>query len=274
MDAQAVLILEAWMKLLIGNVQHDIKVAACYSVPRLGFQDNATTAYDAFAPHGVKMHKGTGAFWDQTMSALLTEVSSVESGNDFLVTVDYDSVFEPECFTRLMSAMLVSGVDAIAPLQVKRNDKMLMFKPLEAELENAHSVPGVPHAHRVTLPTSWFDAPSQPVATAHFGLTIFRCSSLRKMPKPWFVGLPGKDGDWGDDRVDADINFWHMFRQAGFVIAICPQVAIGHAELVFTWPDQRLEGIYQYPCDYWADGGRPPEAWGSKDHGKKSEENK
>ena len=263
------------MKLLIGNVQHEIKVAACYSVPRLGFQDNATTAYDAFAPHGVTMHKGTGAFWDQTMSSIMTTASSVESGNDFLVTVDYDSVFEPECFTRLMTAMLVSGVDAIAPLQTKRNDQMIMFKPLEEEFEKSKTVPGVPNAHRITLPTTWFDSPAQPVASAHFGLTIFRCSSLRKMPKPWFVGIPGPDGDWLEGHLDADINYWSMFRKAGLVVAICPQVAIGHAELVITWPSQRLvDGIFQYPVDYWATVGRHPEAWGSKEHGKKSEESK
>jgi hypothetical protein len=123
----------------------------------------------------------------------------------------------------------------------------------------------------VTLPAEWWEKPAQLADTAHFGLTVIRTSALRRTPKPWFVGIPNEKGDWGDGRRDPDIGFWHRFREAGNTVAVCPQVAIGHAELVITWPDQRLGAIHQYPTHYWEAGGRrPPEAWGSDDHAEKS----
>jgi hypothetical protein len=79
---------------------------------------------------------------------------------DWVLTVDYDSVFEPEAVSRLLTAALVSGYDAIAPLQVKRDDGVPMFTPEG-------------HGHKigmVQLPTSWFEAVVQPVDSAHFGL--------------------------------------------------------------------------------------------------------
>lgn len=250
------------MRVLVGNVEHDVQVAACMSCPRLSFTDNYFCAFSTFAPHGIHVTKGTGAFWDQTMSRILTDLSKEETGNQFVVTMDYDSVFEPDCLTRLLAAMLISGVDAIAPLQMKRDDKMLMFTPAGL---------GGKGSQEVTLPAEWWEKPAQPVDTAHFGLTILRTAALRRMKKPWFLGVPNEDGDWGENRQDPDIFFWDKWKKSGNTVAVCPQVAIGHAELVITWPDQRLKAIYQYPTHFWNSGGnRPPEAWGSQDHADKS----
>jgi hypothetical protein len=92
---------------------------------------------------------------------------------DWILTVDYDSVFEAEAVTRLMTAALVSGYDAVAPLQTKRDDGVPMFTPEG-------------HGHKiglVELPNTWFEAVIQPVETAHFGLTLIRSSALKK-PQP------------------------------------------------------------------------------------------
>lgn len=250
------------MRVVVGNVEHDVKVAACMSVPRLGFMDMYFSAFSALSPLGIPITKGTGAFWDQVMSRILKDLSAEEAGNTFVLTLDYDSVFEIDCVTRLISAMLISGVDAIAPLQMKRDDKMLMFTPEGM---------GNDGPKEVTLPHEWWEKPAQPVDTAHFGLTFLRCSALRRMPKPWFIGVPNADGEWGDNRVDPDIGFWKRWKECGNTLAVCPQVSIGHAELVITWPDQKLKAIHQYPTHYWNSGGkRPPEAWGSDEHAKRS----
>jgi hypothetical protein len=197
------------------------------------------------------------------MQRILTDLSDPKEGNEFILTLDYDSVMEPHCVTRLMASMLISGVDAIAPLQMKRDDRTLMFTP--AGLANDDG------PVTISLPAEWWESPAQPVDTAHFGCTLIRTAALRRTPKPWFHGVPNADGEWGDGRRDADIAFWHSFRAAGNSVAVCPQVAIGHAELVITWPDQRLKAIYQYPTHYWEAGGkRPPEAWGSEAHAEKS----
>jgi hypothetical protein len=251
------------MRVLVGNVEHDVKVAAAMSMPRLSFTDNYFCTYSAFSDHGVNITKGTGAFWDQAMTRILGDLSREEEGNQFIFTADYDSVYEPDCVTRLMAAMLISGVDALAPLQMKRDDQMLMFTP--AGMGNDAG------KKEVSLAAEWWESPAQPVDTAHFGLTVIRSSALRRMPKPWFLGVPGGDGDWGDDRVDPDIFFWRKWRECGNTVAVCPQVAIGHAELVITWPNQRLKAIHQYPVHYWNAGGkRPPEAWGSEAHAERS----
>jgi hypothetical protein len=269
MDAQAVSIFtkRLGMRLVVGNVEHDVKIAGIISVPRLGFMDNYYCSIQAFTQHGIPLVKGTGAFWDQTMSRLLTEASKEESENTFVVTMDYDSVFEPECISRLVSAALVSGYDAVAPLQCKRDDQKLMFTPTGMGGQSGE----------ITLPAEWWEKPVQPADSAHFGLTVIRCDALRRMPKPWFLGVPNEDGGWEDlpetktPRVDPDIYFWRKWKECGNTLAISPQVSIGHCELVITWPDQRLKAIHQYPTHYWNDGGRrPPEAWGSPEHAEKS----
>jgi len=250
------------MRVDVGGAVQDVQVAACYSVPRLGFQDNFFTAFSALAPHNVRIVKGTGAFWDQTMNRVLTDLSDEKTGNQFVLCIDYDSVFEPDCVTRLLSAMLVSGYDALAPLQVKRDDKTLLFTPKGISTKGPCDV---------TLPSEWWSKPAQEVDTAHFGMTFLRCSALRRMPKPWFMGVPGEDGDWGDGRTDPDIFFWKKWRECGNTVGVSPQVSIGHAELVITWPDRQLKPTYQYPAHYWNAGGRrPPEAWGSPEHAESS----
>lgn len=250
------------MRVQVGNVEHDVRVAACMSVPRLGFMDNFFCAHAALSPHGIQLIKGTGAFWDQTLSNILTQVCEDPQDFQYIVTLDYDSVFEPDCLTRLMAAMMVTGYDAIAPLQTKRDDKTLMFTPV------GFSGSG---KTEITLPNEWWEKPAQPAESLHFGLTILRVDALRRMKKPWLMGVPGDNDDWGDGRVDADIYFWNKWQEVGNTMAICPQVAIGHAELVITWPNQQLKAIHQYPTHYWNDGGcRPPEAWGSREHAEKS----
>jgi hypothetical protein len=223
--------------------------------------DNYYCSVQAFTQFGIPMSKGTGAFWDQTMNRILTEQCKEEHDNTFVITMDYDSVFEPDCVSRLIAAACISGYDAVAPLQTKRDDQKLMFTP-----------PGLAGTDgKVTLDNEWFEKLVQPIDTAHFGLTVIRCSALRRVPKPWFLGVPGDDGDWGEGRVDPDIYFWKKFRESGNTLGLCPQVAIGHAELVITWPDQRLKTVQQYPTHFWNNGGRrPPEAWGSEDHLRKS----
>jgi hypothetical protein len=189
------------MKVRIGNVEHDVNVEAAFSVPRLTFSDNMFCVSQALLPLGMRPTKFTGAFWDQCLDRVLLDMID---RTDWILTVDYDSVFEAEAVTRLMTAALVSGYDAVAPLQTKRDDGVPMFTPEG-------------HGHKiglVELPNTWFEAVIQPVETAHFGLTLIRSSALKKTTAPWFLGTPKADGHWGDaadgedHRIDPDIHFW------------------------------------------------------------------
>ena len=186
---------------------------------------------------------------------------------DWILTVDYDSVFEADTIQRLMTAAMVSGYDAVAPLQTKRDEGIPMFTP-----EGHDGSIG-----QVQLPNTWFEAIVQPVETMHFGCTLIRTEALKNTPAPWFLGQTRPDGHWGDappgepTRVDPDISFWRAFKAAGHSMGIAPQVAIGHAELKITWAGRDLKPIYQTPSSYWNAGGRrPAEAWGSIEHGEAS----
>lgn len=251
------------MKVRVGNIEHDLSVEAAFSVPRLGFQDTFFCVMQSLLPLGIRPTKFTGAFWDQCLDRVLLEMMDRA---EWILVIDYDSVFEADTVQRLMTAAMVSGYDAVAPLQTKRDDGVPMFTP------EGHKGIGM-----VQLPNEWFEAVVQPVDTAHFGCTLIRSKALKATPAPWFLGTPRPDGHWGDApageecRTDPDIHFWRQFKTAGHTLGIAPQVAIGHAELKFTWPGRDLKPVWQSPSDYWATGGRrPPAAWGSIEHGEAS----
>ena len=251
------------MRFTVGNVEHDLRVEAACSYPRLAFTDNLFAMFQAFLPHGIKPTRFVGAFWDQCLDRVLLDLVD---RTDWIVVTDYDSVFEADTIQRLMAVALATGYDAVAPLQAKRDNGAPMFTPA------GHSGIGM-----VELPNSYFEALVQPVETAHFGCTILRSAALKRLPAPWFQSSPTGSGHWGDaldgeaDRVDADIYFWRHWRANGNTLGIAPQVAIGHAELQITWPGRDLKPICQYPADYWAQGGRrPAKAWGSIEHAEAS----
>lgn len=252
------------MKITVGTVEHELRVEAAFSMPRLAFTDNFFCTMQGLLPLGIRPTKFTGAFWEQCLDRVLLEMVD---RTDWILTIDYDSVFEADTVQRLMTAAMVSGYDAVAPLQTKRDEGVPMFTPEGHD----HSI-GL-----VQLPNSWFEAVVQPVDTAHFGCTLIRSEALRKTPAPWFKGEPMANGHWGDaaegetPRTDPDIWFWRQFKKAGNTLGVAPQVAIGHAELKITWAGRDLKPVYQTPSDYWAKGGRrPAAAWGSVEHGEAS----
>ena len=149
------------MKVRVGSVEHDLRVEAAFSVPRLGFQDNFFCTMQSLLPLGIRPTKFTGAFWEQCLDRILLEM--IER-TDWIVVVDYDSVYEADTIQRLMTAAMISGYDAVAPLQTKRDDGVPMFTP-----EGHDGSIGM-----VQLPNTWFEAIVQPVATAHFGCTLVR----------------------------------------------------------------------------------------------------
>ena len=253
------------MKVRVGNVEHDLRVEAVFSLPRLTFSDNFFCVTNSLLPLGIRPTKFTGAFWEQCMDRVM---AGMVERTDWILAVDYDSVFEADTVQRLMTAALISGYDAVAPMQTKRDEGVPMFTP-----EGHDGSIGM-----VQLPHSWFEAIIQPVDTAHFGCTLIRSSALKRTPAPWFLGKPCADGHWGDPqpgepaRCDPDIHFWKTFKKAGNTLGLAPQVSIGHAELKFTWPGQDLKPVYQTPSDYWNNGGkRPASAWGSEQHAEVSQ---
>ena len=228
-----------------------MKVACAMSVPRLGFQDNFFCWVNALLPLGISPTKYEGAFWCQCLERILTK-HSAPGAAEWILTLDYDSVFSREHVVALLrvaaenpnvdavaAVQMARGRDGAKPLFVRRNGKgEVMTKISNVELAK----------------------PLLKVQTAHFGLTLIRAAALRKMPHPWFLGVPDKDGTWEEGRIDADIHFWHQWEAAGNSLYVANRVVVGHAELMITWPDGDFNPIHQYPSDY-HERGLPEKVW-------------
>lgn len=227
----------------------ELRVSGCMSVPRLGFMDNMFSCMEATLACSVKLRMNGGAFWGQSLTKVF-ERAIAEDDPDFILAVDYDSIFTPGHLGRLIqTAMLHSGIDALAPIQSSRHDLTTLF-----------TVKGADDANQAKLPRTALDGDTMPVSTAHFGLTLIRASKLKTLPKPWFHSIPSPAGDWGEGHVDEDIRFWRIWEAAGNTLHLANRVAIGHAELVVRWPDINLSLHRQAITDYRRDG-VPPECW-------------
>lgn len=238
------------MLLRIGGVEAEVKVAAVMSAPRLGFTDNFFCVSQALAPHGIAPIKVTGAFWGQCLQRVME--GAVDT-HDVILTFDYDTVFSARTVEALLALLMHSGVDAIAPLQTKRESNAVMLAPS-----------GVGPDDKTVVDDEWFKKPVQLVGTAHFGCTFLRTSALKKMPKPWFVEKANDRGMFDGGHQDADIGFWRGWADAGNTLGVATHVSVGHAELMITWPSREHPSgkVHQHTTDFW-DGQKPAEGtWG------------
>lgn len=239
------------MLVQVGNCEAEVRVAALMSTPRLGFTDNFFCVAAALAPHKIAPIKYTGAFWSQCVTR---SMESVIDDHDVILTFDYDSIFTARTVEALLALLMHSGYDAIAPLQTKRESNSVMFAPLGVDAEKTTAVED-----------DWFSKPVRQVSTAHFGCTMIRTEAIKRMKKPWFCEKANDEGTWNGGHTDADIAFWNGFKAAGNKLGIATNVAIGHAELMITWPSRSTPSgsVQQHTTRYWNDGQKPPEeAWG------------
>lgn len=239
------------MLVRVGSCEAEVKVAALMSCPRLGFTDNFFCIAQALGPHGISPMKMTGAFWGQCLQNVMEEVVDT---HDVILTFDYDTIFGPKTVEALLALMMYSGVDAIAPLQTKREANTVMF-----------ALPGISPEQKTTVEDDWFSKPVQLAETAHFGCTFIRTAAIKKTPKPWFIAEASERGDFRGGHIDEDLHFWKAFHAAGHKLGIATQISVGHAELMITWPSREVpEGKVQQHCtDFWKNRSTPAKgAWG------------
>ena len=214
------------------------KTVAVMSAPRLGFIENmlcSTTIFNRFKiPNIVHM----GAFWEQCLERSIMD--AIEKEADWIVTMDYDTVFTEIDFARLLKLFCENPhIDALAPLQMKREEDL----PLLWGKNEDGSV-----KREWTLDE--FEPELVRVHHAHFGLTLFRVEALQRMPHPWFWGRPNNDGYWKDGRTDPDIAFWEKWQQFGNSLYVAAHVPIGHLQLMASWPNQELSPLHQFIGDF------------------------
>jgi hypothetical protein len=241
---------EAGMIVKVGGTDVDVRIECIMSGPRFGPISNLYGWAQALMPLGIRPTLGQGALWGQVIQRCL---EGFVDSTEYILTTDYDSFWDRKTVEELVAMAMAFQCDALAPLQVKREDGRPMFT-LKGTLDNPPSGP-------TDLPMSWFAEPVQEVDSAHFGCTLISTKALKRTPKPWFQDQPNEKGEYGDGRTDADIWFWKQFRKAGNRVYVSPRVSIGHGEWVSVWPGKDLsKPVFQYVGDYTANG-KPKTAW-------------
>jgi hypothetical protein len=223
-----------------------LKIAGAMSVPRLGFQDNFFCWADALLPLDILPTKYDGAFWGQCLERVMMD----QLDADWILAVDYDSVFTRQTVEDLIRlASLHPEADAIAALQLRRggNTPLATVKGPDGQLVGRLSFEEL---KRDLLQ----------VSTAHFGLTLIRTAALRKVPHPWFLGVPNSQGLWDDGKVDDDTYFWQAWEKAGNTIYLAPHVVVAHGQFLLTWPGHDMQPVHQHPADFW-EKGLPEGVW-------------
>jgi len=227
-----------------------MKVAALMSVPRLGFQDNMTCAFEALQRHHIPLINVQGAFWGQILERGMETL--IDAGFDVLLTIDYDTVFTADDVAALLQLLGRNPeATAVLPLQTGRIEGKRILTSVKGRSGNV----------RKEVPLAEFrDTETMKVATGHFGLTAMRVKDLLDVPHPWLWDQPNSEGRWGPGRVDADIYFWKQLEKAGKTVLLATHVIVGHLELLVGWPDNNLRPIYQMPGEF-HDNGKPKEVW-------------
>jgi hypothetical protein len=76
--------------------------------------------------------------------------------------------------------------------------------------------------------------------------------AIKKLKKPWFLGIPDPEGSWNEGRTDDDIYFWQNFAKCGLKAYLAPNVKIGHLQLGVTFPgkvEDNFKPIHHYVTD-------------------------
>ena len=218
------------------------KFAAVMSVPRFGPLDNAQCVFQAFAPLGISVDRVTGAYWEQSIERGIE--AWIDKGADFIITLDYDTVFTKQDVEALIHIILDRpDIDAVAAVQDGRaaNNPLMSLNSRTGRM-------------MTEVPLATFDGELTRIATAHFGLTILRAEACLKMEHPWFHATPGAGGRWHTGKVDADISFWKKWESVGNTLYLANNVIVGHGQWAYGWPGQKFETILQPTEQWWANG--------------------
>jgi SAM-dependent methyltransferase len=225
------------------------KVVFVLSCPRLGFNDMWMSVINGIkSVPNATVRKVTGAYWGQCLERGMTD--AVAAGAEYVIALDYDSVYEPRDVQELMyDAESYPEADALTTLQSARGwDSPLV------------SLTGGDGKLRHEFDREEFSNPVTRINTAHFGLTLFRAASLAKLPHPWFLGVPAPDGTWSPGKMDDDIRFWHEWKKAGLSLYMANRISIGHMEPMVKWPGKDWQTVHQSLKDY-NERGKPDEVW-------------
>ena len=213
-------------------------VTAVMSVPRVGWTDTYRSLLDSFYTLRMPCIQTSGVFWGQCLTRSMQTVLS-QAKSEWILAVDYDSIFDAHDIVAMRAIAEDHKLDILAPMQSKRESIELLTK-----IDDGHGQP------IRELEVSRLSDPYLPCLHAHFGCTLIRVEALKRVAKPWFLGVPSADGEWDDTRVDDDIHFWKQAAAANLKMGVTPRVRIGHLELMVAWTGEDLQPVHQRISDF------------------------
>lgn len=220
------------------NRERTVKIAAIMTAPRYECTWARNQIDLALKGANIPLTVSGGVFYGQCMQIMME--SLIADGGEFVVTVDFDSIFTTNQLQRLIHVVLANDhIDAVTGMQVKRGHKRLLG-----------TIPGGEVIGENYRRIEWDGNPIQ-ATTAHFGLTVIDLAKLATVPKPWFRATPDANGTWtGNDKIDEDVSFWMKWKDAGYTIYMDPSVRIGHMEEMITIHDAKMEPQHVYPSEW------------------------
>lgn len=221
-----------------------VKVCAVMSIPRIGWNDAWGQVMEALGPFRIPVRRFTGVFWGQCMQRVFNEC--VEDGVDWILAIDYDSMFTAQHVDRLLGTLgSHPEIDALAALQSRRGQGYPLMTKAKAEKK---VVPCHACGHDVEGLVCEMTTEPVRVTTAHFGLTLIRVDALKGVPKPWFYAQPDSKSEWepDGDKLDDDIWFWHQWKEAGKTLYVDPMCRIGHLEVMVSDFDDGMNPRHIY----------------------------
>ena len=224
------------------------RITAVMSMPRTAWTANFRCATEQLCRLDIPLQSFEGVFWGQCLERGFEKL--ISDGVEFILTIDYDTVFEKSHVQTLLRLMILHPeADAICPMQSARG--------WDSVLATIELPEGVSHDR---VPLELFQNDLLKLKTGNFGLTMIRAASLKDLAHPWFLGVPGPDGRWEDGHTDDDTYFWRKWASSGKSLYVANRVAVGHIEPMIKWPGRNLGTIHQRVADYWKDGA-PKDRW-------------
>lgn len=209
-----------------------VKMKALLTLPRWECTAARTQITHALQTLRIPCAIAQGVWYGQCMTRLMEQALS--EGVEWILTIDGDSFFTSTQLQHLMTVFAErEDLDALAALQCRRGVGLPLLTV----------TPGV---------DGTVEAGTEPlmVATAHFGLTLFRADKIRALPRPWFIAIPDNQGGWGEGKIDEDIHFWLTWQHEGNRTAILPTCRIGHLEEMIVVFDETMTARHLYPHEF------------------------
>jgi SAM-dependent methyltransferase len=228
---------------------HFPRTAAILSVGRFGYSDYHDCVTQVLYPMGITWVSAKGADWGRTLETGIKKLLAAKPDTEIILVNDWDTLYTRETVKQIgRLAAEYPEYSAIVPLQAKRIDGKIMFKPTNWKLEDGN-----------TFSMADMEPELVPIVSGHFGCTALRVEALKTIPHPWFFAQPNKDGLWEEGSTDVDIHFWNQFAKAGHKAALATRVSVGHINEMVAWPTEDLGVTYQHLSDF-ASHGQPREA--------------